>query len=178
MSGGNSRVDEDLRYLIPSIPVVKDPETGEEYGISELPCEIRSDVADPSAPGGKRRIHLPMRNQVIVPPSEAMKRRIMADHNCLTCRFFDQKNAQVELARNQFFTRLIEEHNWEEGWLGVPKEHYGLCGASGGEIVVSPLGGTECDQWRPGKGGFSMAISKSTKVVGDIAEWLFKPERG
>jgi hypothetical protein len=161
----NPRVDESMAFVIPQMGVGHDPETGQDFAVDDIPTHMQARVADPTSPDGSKLVKMPMRSRVITPASEADRRRYLTEHTCLTCRFFDHTNGQAELRRpeNQFFDRLIKEHNWDESWLGVPKEQYGICGMDTSK-VVSPI--SSCDQWRASRGSYNFHMGKKPISIG------------
>lgn len=70
---------------------------------------------------------------------------------CGTCKYFDvSTSARVELARQQFAERLVNDERWKLQYLGVPLDHVGLCGASNGERATTSISAAgECDLYKP-----------------------------
>lgn len=171
---GNPRVDEDMHFFVPVPMLHKDRETGAEVAITQMPVTSSTVVSDPTAPGGKRRVTLPMTNRVIMPATEYHRRRFLAEHSCITCIHFDQIAGQREIKRQKVFERIVHEHNWKWGWFGVGPETYGLCGDSGGTTLVPPVGG--CENWKDGRGKYRFLAGLKKKAT-ETVERVFAPTR-
>lgn len=69
---------------------------------------------------------------------------------CGTCRYFDYKNGQIQIAKERFAERMVREMGWKLKHLGVPVEQMGLCAAEG-DKATTPVS-RSCDQYRPKNG--------------------------
>jgi hypothetical protein len=66
---------------------------------------------------------------------------------CGDCKFFDLEAGRKEIIRQGFAERLAKEMEWNPDHVGAPPDSWGLCGASGGEMITSTHT-LACDQYR------------------------------
>lgn len=180
MSGGNPRLGDmqDVVIGIPQIALVKDPDTGREYGVTHLPTYIQGPVRDPHSPTGQRMEQLKMRSRVIVEPEQAEIRRFNSGRACISCISYNWKAGQEALAdrKNGRFKLAIYQQQ-ATMFPGVGPGDFAICDQKP-TMLVGPAG--SCEHYRAGKNGYSFFVSSGRKLkeaIGRASEFVFAADR-
>lgn len=172
---GNPRLGEadDWVIGIPQVELRRDPESGDEYGLTHLPTTISAQVFDPDSPTGSRPYRKAMRSFAIVPPEESEKRRFHTERTCLACRHFQYTAGQAFLKTREGarFVKVIQAAQWAR-YAGIGPKDYGICADRESMTSVA----NTCANWRPGRGGYQHAVSSGKRALAAVGKTLFGPQ--
>lgn len=180
MSGGNPRLGDmqDVVIGIPQIALVKDPETGDHYGVTHLPTYVQGPVRDPDSPTGQRMMQLKMRSRVIVEPDQVEIRRFNSGRACISCISYNWRAGQDALAdkKNRRFKLAIYQQQ-STMFPGVGPGDFAICDQKP-TMLVGPAG--SCEHYRAGKNGYSFFVSSGRRLkeaIGRASDYVFKADR-